>query len=123
MAPQGPQLRCQACGKKFTRRLGSNRLNCYECRPVRQTVVPLPPVDDELSLTRLTKKALEDAGVLMTWQGAACVALATLIDSQKHGASGAAGNVKAHREAVQFAIAESGEDADVISLLFADDTP
>jgi hypothetical protein len=123
MAPQGPQLRCQACSKKFTRRLGSNRLNCYECRPVRQTVVPLPPVDDELSLTRLTKKALDDAGMLQTWQGAACVALSQLIDSGRHGASGAAGNVRAHREAVQFALANTGEDADIITAIFADPRP
>lgn len=123
MAPQGPQLRCEKCGKKFTRRLGSNRLNCYECRPVRQTVVQLPPVDDELSLTRLMKKALNDAGMLQTWQGAACVALSQLIDSGRHGASGAAGNVRAHRESMAVALANTGEEADVIFQIFADDTP
>jgi hypothetical protein len=85
--------------------------------------VQLPSVDDELSLTRLTKKALDEAGVLDTWQGASCVALSSLIDSGRHGASGAAGNVRALRDAMDFALTASGEEADVITLLFADDTP
>jgi hypothetical protein len=123
MAPSGPQRRCETCKRKFTRPVGSNRLNCYTCRPVRATVVQLPPVDDELSLTTLTMKALADAGVLKTWQGAACVKLAELIDWGRHGASGAAGNVRAHREAMAFALADTGQEADVISMIFADDTP
>jgi hypothetical protein len=61
--------------------------------------------------------------VLDTWQGASCVALSSLIDSGRHGASGAAGNVRALREAMGFALIDVGEDADVIALLFADDTP
>lgn len=64
----------------------------------------LPPADDELSLTTLTKKALKDAGGLQTWQAAAAVKLAELIDTNRHGTSGPAGNIKAHREAMAVAI-------------------
>lgn len=68
----------------------------------------------------LTKKALSEAGVLETWQGMACVRLAQLIDENKHGASGAASNVKAHREAMSVAMADSGTDADIIDLIFGE---
>jgi hypothetical protein len=59
--------------------------------------------------------------VLATWQGAAALKLAQLIDSGKHGTSGAAQNVKAHREAMAVALAAAAKEADVISLIFRDD--
>ena len=99
--------RCQTCGRRFTRPQGSSRLNCFECRPSRAAeVIQLPPtpITDEYSLTRLSKKALNDVGVLNTWQGMAAVKLAELIDSNRHGHSGAAANVKAHREAMGIAL-------------------
>ena len=114
------QRRCATCHRRFTRPQGSSRLNCFECRPTRSAVLQLPPPgDDELSLTTLTKKALADAGVLQTWQGAAVLTLARLIDSGKHGTSGPARNVKAHREAMAIAIAAAAKKADVITRIFA----
>jgi hypothetical protein len=117
------QRRCQTCHRRFTRPVGSSRLNCFVCRPSRASnVMQLPPpADDGLSLTTLTKKALADAGVLATWQGVAALKLAQLIDSGKHGTSGAAQNVKAHREAMAVALAAAAKEADVISLIFRDD--
>ena len=83
-------------------------------------VVQLPPtpINDEFSLTSLTKKALADAGVLVTWQAMAAVKLAELIDSNHHGHSGAAQNVKAHREAMGVALASAGQTADVVDMIF-----
>lgn len=72
-------------------------------------------------MASLTKRALRDAGVLDSWQGLAAIRLAELIDSGKHGASGPAGTVKAHREAMTVALADSGKKADVIDLIFADE--
>jgi hypothetical protein len=107
---------------------GRRRQWCVVCSPPdmrnkRAPVVQLPvraPEESEFSLTAATRKALEDAGVIDTWQAAACLALSTLIDSAKHGASGAAGNTRAHREAMQFALADTGQDADIITAIFSE---
>jgi hypothetical protein len=126
MAPSGPQRHCETCNRKFTRPVGSNRLNCYTCRPVRATVVQLSPVDDPLSLAALSQKALEEAGAWGTWQAAAAMALARLIDSGRHGAGGASGNIRAHREALAYALQDGGNDAavlDIVDRIFAADTP
>lgn len=126
--PTDRQQRCKKCSQRFTRPQGTNRLYCYDCRPERTKVVPFPgeqfakPNDDQEDgpLTALVKKELEEAGVLETWQGESAVALAKLIDTGKHGASGAAGTIKALREAMGVALADSSEEADVISMIFAD---
>lgn len=116
------------CKKQFTRPQGTNRLYCFDCRPERKLAY-LPsanrveepdPEHDGPTLTDLTKKALEEGGVLDTWQGVAAIRLAELIDTGKHGASGAAGTIKAHRDAMGVALADSGSDADVIDLIFSD---
>jgi|SRR5215216_1770805 len=126
--PTDRQQRCKKCGQRFTRLQGTNRLFCYECRPQRN-VADFPArnqdqtgedQDQDGPLTTYTRKTLDEAGVLETWQGAAVMALALLIDTGKHGASGAAGTIKAHREAMQVALADSGTDADVIDMIFAD---
>ena len=131
--PTDRQQRCKRCGNRFTRPQGTNRLNCYDCRPERKaaTVTSLPgaqngemppdPFLDGPTLVDFTKEALEEAGVLESWQGAAAMELAKLIVAGKHGASGAAGTIKAHREAMSVALVDSGEDADVIDLIFARD--
>jgi len=137
--PTDRQQYCKKCHRRFTRPQGTNRLNCYDCRPERK-VVPLSSAksaqsaqsagsgqnqdqipDEDGSLAKLTKKSLDEAGVLETWQGESAMALARLIDAGKHGASGAAGTVKALREAMGVALADSGEDADIITMIFEQD--
>src|SRR5215207_7206896 len=130
--PTDRQQRCKKCGKRFTRPQGTNRLYCFDCKPERKAamVTNLPGTqshdqlgedqDQDGPLTRYTRKTLEEADVLETWQGAAVMALALLIDTGKHGASGAAGTIKAHREAMSVALADSGTDADVIDLIFSE---
>lgn len=129
--PTDRQQRCKKCGNRFTRVQGTNRLNCYDCTPQRNgaTVTSLPGVqnqdqtgenqDQDGPLTRLTRLRLEELGVTETWQAAAVMALAVLIDTGKHGASGAAGTIRAHREA--FAVVEALSDVDtgdVIDMIF-----
>jgi hypothetical protein len=60
---------------------------------------------------------------LQSWQAAAALALARLCDSGKFGASGPAGVVRAHADAMAVALdaADTGETADVISMIFAED--
>jgi hypothetical protein len=72
-------------------------------------------------MVSLTVQQLRSGGVLETWQAMACIKLAELIDSGKHGASGPAGTIKAHREAMAIALADSGKKADVIDMIFADE--
>jgi hypothetical protein len=88
----------------------------------RAPVVELPvrePDPDELTLVKAVQATLIDAGMAETWQGVACIKLAELIDSAKHGASGAAGNTKALREAMAYALQNTSADADVIDLIFS----
>jgi hypothetical protein len=58
--------------------------------------------------------------MLDRWEGAAALAIARLIDEGRHGASGAAGNVKGHRDAMRHAMEQSpsADDEDVIVRLF-----
>src|SRR5215216_5056177 len=116
--PTDRQQYCKKCHRRFTRPQGTNRLNCYDCRPERK-VVPLSSAksaqsaqsagsgqnqdqipDEDGSLAKLTKKSLDEAGVLETWQGE---------------------SVKALREAMGVALADSGEDADIITMIFEQD--
>jgi len=130
-------LRCETCKKQFTRPVRSNRLNCYECRPERRQSADSKIIsanfgenqdqqgeiqDQEGKLTRLTRLRLEELDVLDTWQGAAALTLAELIDDGKGGGTGgAAGAIRAHREAMAVAEALSNvDDGDVIDLIFAD---
>ena len=131
MPTDNKRLRCKKCGDQFTRPQGTNRLYCFGCRPERKILeFPVqngqnePETEDQgPSLTDLTKKALEEAGILETWQGVAAIRLAQLIDTGKHGASGAAGTIKAHREAMAVALAiGEAEEADVIQMIFNEAT-
>ena len=123
------RLRCKTCRKQFTRLQGSNRLNCYECRPQRlkepETVVPVdftsPAGEAEASsMTARTRAKLDKEGVADTWQAMACIKLAELIDSGKHGASGPAGTIRAHREAMVIALAEGGKKASVLGFVYGE---
>jgi hypothetical protein len=74
---------------------------------------------EEGPLAKHSKQALDKAGILASWQGAAVMALAKLIDSGRHGASGAAGTIRAHREAMGVALdAADTDEADIISMIF-----
>ena len=84
-----------------------------------QTVAVRDP--GERTLVELTRQALSDAGVDGTWKAEAAYAVARLIDNERHGASGAASNIKCHREAVQFALADSTAELDAIDVIFMDD--
>jgi hypothetical protein len=66
---------------------------------------------------------LSKAGILQSWQAAAVLALSRLIDAGKHGASGAASTIRAHREALEYALdsADTGKTADVIQAIFGKD--
>ena len=105
---------------------GRRRKYCFVCSPPNRrrslgTVSQFPAREQPTSdrLTQAVTAALDKEGILETWQGASCIALANLIDREKHGASGAAGTVKALRDAMQYAIQSVGEDeADVISAIF-----
>ena len=137
--PTDRQQRCKKCGERFTRVQGTSRLYCFDCRPERKSTtnlrfLPQKGADSQNGadsgesgpimgkLTRLTTETLDNAGILDTWQGAAAVTLAELIDAGKHGASGAAGTIKAHREAMAIALAiGETEEADVIELIFGSD--
>lgn len=127
--------KAKGCDRQFTRQQGSNRLFCFDCRPERTNSGNSKIInanfgqnqdqtgenqDQEGKLTRLTRLRLEELGVTETWQAAAAMALAELIDSGKHGTSGAAGTIKAHREAMAVAEALSDVDSgDVIDAIFA----
>lgn len=119
----GQRLTCATCRKQFTPALGTNRINCYECRPVRSKVVELKPQgdDDAGSLTAASLRALTEAGVEQSWQAAAAIALARLIDSGRHGAGGAASNIREHRTAMSVAFADSDATPDAVDLIFLDD--
>jgi hypothetical protein len=120
---------CQ-CGRVIVQpEVGRPRKMCLVCSPTvryqqRKAVTQLPvrPPDDGPTLVSLTKRTLDAAGVLDSWQGVAAVRVAELIDSQKHGASGASGTIKCHRESMQYALqaADSAVDADVIDWIFKD---
>jgi hypothetical protein len=124
---------CAECGRIIEEQpaTGRRRKYCHRCSPPdrrqrasrgRAPVVQLPVRDPgEPTLVGLTRKALDDAGVGGTWKAEAAIAVARLIDNEKYGASGAASNVRAHREAVQFALADSSAELDAIDLIFLDD--
>jgi hypothetical protein len=104
------------CGRLIEQpETGRRRRWCLVCSPRvmkdRQAEVvqlPVPDPDQPGSLVYASRKALEAAGVDQGWKAEAVYAVARLIDAQKHGASGAAGNVRCHREAMQFCL----QDAD-----------
>jgi hypothetical protein len=123
LEPPPPQPHCRATRTLREPLVAVAELVAYDIadpsRAAEVVQLPVTHIDEEFSLTALSKKALEDAGVLMTWQGMAAVKLAELIDTNRHGRSGAANNVKAHREAMAVALQNAKRGADVISRIFA----
>jgi hypothetical protein len=115
------------CGRLIQQpEVGRRRQKCYVCsprdlrdRPVsspRNSVIALPPREpDDPTLLGLTRKALDDAGVLQTWQAASALALAAHVDA---GSRDAARLVAALRDAMGFALQDAGDDADVILAIF-----
>jgi hypothetical protein len=114
------------CGRVIVQpERGRRRQKCFVCSPFRDrskrrlsNIVALPVREPESvdSLTAATRGALADAGVLDTWQGVAAIRLAEWVDA---GSSNAALLVKAHREALEFALADAGNKADVIDMIFS----
>jgi hypothetical protein len=122
------------CGRLIQQpRTGRRREKCYICSPRdlrdraerRAPVLTLPvreSDDGRPTLAEATRAALAEVGEDQTWRGVAAICLAELIDAARHGASGAAGNVRAHRESMQYALAQADEGvADVIDLIFRAD--
>jgi hypothetical protein len=123
------------CGQVIAQpQTGRRRQWCHQCSPpdrrrerhevLQAQVVQLPmrEPDDAPTLVSYARQALEQAGMADTWQGMSAIRLAELIDAAKHGTSGAAGNTKAFRESMLFALQQSPEGADIIDILFASDS-
>ena len=104
---------------------GRRRRWCFVCSPrapknARADVIAFPTKDpnEEGALTAASRAALEAAGV-DGWKAEAVYAVSRLIDQGKHGASGAAGTIKCHRESLQFALQDADDhEADVIWQIF-----
>ena len=104
---------------------GRQRQKCFVCSPRdkrdrrRADVIALPVRDPDgpASLTSASRKALDAAGVLGTWQSEAALAVARLVDQGRHGASGIAANIRAHRQCMEFALQSATEGAQVLDLI------
>jgi hypothetical protein len=79
--------------------------------------LPTRDPDAPDSLTAASRKALEAAGVIDGWQAAAALAVARLVDASRHGASGIAANIRAHRQCMEYALQRATEDAQVLDLV------
>jgi hypothetical protein len=116
---------------------GRRRTKCEECSPRRErperraSVLQMPGRGSEGSgqaargagstrrtLTAATLADLTAAGREDTTKGVAALQLAELVDAGGYTAQGAAALVKAHREALELALAGAKVDADVIDLIF-----
>jgi hypothetical protein len=106
---------------------GRRRSRCFTCSP-RDTrdrrkpqaqILALPTRDPDApdSLTTASRKALEAAGVLSTWQAEAALVVARLVDRGRHGASGIAANIRAHRQCMEFALHSATKDGQVLDLV------
>jgi hypothetical protein len=102
---------------------GRRRQKCFVCSPrdlryQRAGVIELPVRDPgEPTLVGTSRAALEQAGQLHTWRGAAALALAALVDA---GSRQAAQLVREHREAMAHALQSVPDEDDVIVRLFAE---
>jgi hypothetical protein len=118
------------CGREIIQPVtGRPRKRCDRCSPKQDTASRLAPVAalpavlkarSGRSLAKRTLAELEAAGRLETSQGEAALSLAELFDAGGYTAQGAAALVKAHREALDLALAGAGSDADVIDLIFGE---
>lgn len=119
------------CGREIQNPVtGRPRKRCDRCSPRRDqssrkapvlTLADRKPVQSsDKALADLTRSTLAEAGRLNTWHGAAALTAAKLIDAGSYTAQGAAALLKAHREAMDIAMAGAGASADVIDLIFSD---
>lgn len=109
---------------------GRRRTKCEVCSPRRERPnrrapvlqmsdhVPPGAARERRTLTAATLADLAAAGREDTTKGVAALQLAELVDAGGYTAQGAAALVKAHREALELALAGAQGDADVIDLIF-----
>ena len=83
-------------------------------------MLELPKRDEpaETTLRGATLADLSRAGRESSTHGLAALHLATLVDAGGYTAQGAAALVKAHREALEVAMAGAESEADVIDMIF-----
>jgi hypothetical protein len=114
------------CGRVIVQpEIGRRRVKCFVCSPPdkrngtrhRGEVVTLPIRDPDSGLVAASRKALDAAGALDTWQGVAAIRLAELCDAGKFGASGPANAIRAHRMAMEFALQAASEGAEVLDII------
>lgn len=104
---------------------GRHRKKCFICSPRdtrdrrRADLIALPIRDLHASdsLTSASRKALDAGGVLGTWQAEAALAVARLVDQGRHGATGIAANIRAHRQCMEFALQSATQDAQILDLI------
>jgi hypothetical protein len=126
------------CGRMIDQpKTGRRRTKCETCSPRRERpdrgapVLHLPspgrstpsgsgpgPERARRTLADATLADLVAAGREDTTKGLAALQLADLVDAGGYTAQGAAALVKAHREALELALAGAQVDADVIDLIF-----
>jgi hypothetical protein len=87
-----PQIRCRKCARKFTPRRGTNRVNCYQCRPERTqaplvapAAAPAGRIDGPTAVAVRTE--LERAGQSGTVTAAVALRLAMALDDPGLGAA------------------------------------
>jgi hypothetical protein len=119
-----------ACGNTIVQpHTGRRRRWCTQCSPqnnraqqARAQLLQLPvrEIDPNEGLVGATRRKLEEWSMAHTWQGCAAIKLAELVDQGRHGASGPAGVIKAHRESMAFCQEQAPtEEADIIFQIFA----
>jgi hypothetical protein len=120
---------CRKCNKPIPLQKGPGqpRAYCEVCRPPRtgQEAAPVVSIAPSAKRTAKTVAAstladLERAGQEETTEGVVALHLAELLDAGQYTAQGAAALVKAHREALDLALAAGQSDADVIDLIFGE---
>jgi hypothetical protein len=114
------------CGRVIVQpATGRRRQKCFICSPRdkrdrrRADLIALPVRDPDApdSLTSASRRALDTAGVLGTWQAEAALVVARLVDDGRHGASGIAAIIREHRQCMEFALQSATEDAQVLDLI------
>lgn len=107
-----PRRKCKVCSPPRSRRPTAPVL------PMRASSQPGPAAKPRPTLEERTRAELQEVGRDETSAGVAALALAELFDAGGYNAQGAAALVKAHREALELALAGAHSEADVIELIF-----
>jgi uncharacterized Zn finger protein (UPF0148 family) len=130
---------CGECGAEFAQASGPGRRRerCERCSPRRAQPARKAPVFDLAAkrddkpdgssvvvpdLLAETHAELAKVERLGTSKAAAALRLAALVDKGGYTAQGAAALVKAHREALDLALDGTEATADVIDLIFAQES-